>query len=46
MSEFPGNVFPRKLDAPLPFAKHAHGIFIEDETGKKYMDASGGGVFL
>jgi hypothetical protein len=46
MIELPGNVFPRKLNAPLPFAKHAQGIFIEDENGKQYMDASGGAVVV
>ena len=46
MIDIPGNVFPRRLDAPLPTAKSAHGIFIEDENGKQYMDASGGAVVV
>jgi len=46
MVEIPGNVFPRKLDGCLPVADRAHGIYIEDETGKQYMDASGGAVVV
>jgi len=46
MIEIPGNVFPRRLDAPLLTAKSARGIFIEDENGKQYMDASGGAVVV
>lgn len=44
--EIPGNLFPRRLDTCLPVAKSAHGIFIEDENQKKYMDASGGAVVV
>ncbi|MBT3177167.1 MAG: aspartate aminotransferase family protein [Desulfobacula sp.] len=46
MLEIPGNVFHRRLDTCLPMAKSAHGIYIEDENGKKYMDASGGAVVV
>ena len=46
MIDIPGNVFPRRLDAPLPMAKSAHGIFIEGENQKRYMDASGGAVVV
>ncbi len=46
MVEIPGNVFPRRIDKPLPMAKKAHGIYIEDESGKQYMDASGGAVVV
>jgi len=46
MLEIPGNVFPRRLDTRLPMAVNAQGIYIEDETGKKYMDASGGAVVV
>ncbi len=44
--EISGNVFPRKLDIPLPVAKTAQGIFIEDENHKQYMDACGGAVVV
>lgn len=46
MVEIPGNLFPRRLDRHLPMAKTAHGIFIEDENKKQYMDASGGAVVV
>ncbi len=46
MLEIPGNVFPRRLDINLPMAKKAHGIFIEDENQKRYMDASGGAIVV
>ena len=46
MIDIPGNVFPRRLDAPLPMAKSAHVIFIEGENQKRYMDASGGAVVV
>jgi len=44
--ELPGNVFPRKLDRPLPAAAHAGGIWITDENGRRYMDASGGAIVV
>lgn len=44
--KIPGNVFPRRLDIRLPMAKKAHGIFIEDENQKQYMDASGGAIVV
>lgn len=44
--EIPGNVFPRRLDKILPVATSAHGIYIEDENQKRYMDASGGAVVV
>lgn len=46
MEEISGNVFPRRLDKKLPVAKKAYGIYIEDEDGNKYMDASGGAVVV
>ncbi len=46
MTDIPGNLFPRKLDAPLPLAQKANGVFIEDENGKSYLDASGGAVVV
>lgn len=46
MVEISGNLFPRRLDTNLPVAQNAHGIFIEDENHKKYMDASGGAIVV
>ena len=46
MIEIPGNLFPRRLDKRLPMAQNAHGIFIEDENKKQYMDGSGGAVVV
>ena len=37
-------VFHRRLDQPLPRAVKAQGVWIEDETGKQYLDASGGPI--
>ena len=37
-------VFHRRLDRPLPRAVKAEGVWIYDETGKKYLDASGGPI--
>jgi len=42
MEELPGNVFPRRLDRPLPQAIAADGVWVTDSTGKQYLDASGG----
>lgn len=44
--DIPGNVFPRRLDRKLPVAARADGIYIEDEAGNRYMDASGGAVVV
>ncbi len=46
MVDITGNLFPRQLDRKLTRAKKAEGLFISDETGKKYMDASGGAVVV
>jgi adenosylmethionine-8-amino-7-oxononanoate aminotransferase len=37
-----GNVFLRKLNTPLPMAVRAHGVWIEDDRGNRFLDASGG----
>lgn len=37
-----GNVFPRRLDKPLPVAVRTEGLWITDNHGKRYLDASGG----
>ncbi len=42
----PGNLFPRKLDSPLPVAEKAKGVWIEDTNGRRYLDASGGAVVV
>lgn len=42
MRELPGNVFPRRLDRPLPRAVKADGVWVTDSNGKQYLDASGG----
>lgn len=44
--EIPGNLFPRRLDRPLAVSKKASGIWIEDDTGKRYMDASAGAIVV
>ncbi len=35
-------IFSRSPGSPLPIAVNGDGIFIEDASGKRYMDASGG----
>ena len=35
MKEIPGNVFPRRLDKPLPVASRAEGLWIVDSDGKR-----------
>jgi len=37
-------VFHRRLDRDLPLAVHAEGVWITDESGKRYLDASGGPI--
>ena len=46
MQPIPGNLFPRVLTAPLPVAAAADGVWIEDNTGKRYLDASGGAIVV
>jgi adenosylmethionine-8-amino-7-oxononanoate aminotransferase len=46
MNTIPGNVFPRRLDAPLPVAARAEGVWIEDQQGRRYLDASGGAIVV
>jgi adenosylmethionine-8-amino-7-oxononanoate aminotransferase len=46
LDRIPGHVFPRKLDGRLPTAVKASGVWIEDETGRRYLDASGGAVVV
>ncbi len=42
----PGHVFHRKTTGELPVAVKADGVFIEDVTGRRYLDASGGAVVV
>ena len=44
--EIKGNVFLRKLDKPLPMATKAEGLWIEDDHGNRYLDASGGPIVV
>jgi adenosylmethionine-8-amino-7-oxononanoate aminotransferase len=46
MAQIPGNVFPRRLDQPLPVAARAEGLWIVDTKGNRYLDASGGPVLV
>ncbi len=41
-----GNLFPRRLDRPLPPAMKAEGVWIQDTAGRRYLDASGGAVVV
>ena len=44
--DFGGHLFPRRLDPPLPMAVKAEGIWIEDQQGQRYLDASGGAIVV
>ena len=46
MPAIEGNVFQRRLDDPLPRAIKASGLWIEDEEGGRYLDASGGALVV
>lgn len=37
-----GHVFHRRLDQSLPRAVRAEGVWVEDASGKRYLDASAG----
>lgn len=41
-----GHVFPRRLDSSLPVAVKADGVWIEDQDGNRYLDASGGAIVV
>lgn len=41
---YQSHVFQRRLDRQLPLAVRAEGIWILDESGKRYLDASGGPI--
>jgi adenosylmethionine-8-amino-7-oxononanoate aminotransferase len=40
------HVFYRELSHPLPSAEKGRGCFIEDDRGRRYLDASGGAVVV
>jgi adenosylmethionine-8-amino-7-oxononanoate aminotransferase len=42
----PGFVFPRRLDRALPKAVKAEGVWLEDETGRRILDACGGAIVV
>jgi hypothetical protein len=46
MKEITGNLFPRRLDGPLPIVEKAQGVWIEDTDGHRYLDATGGAVVV
>jgi adenosylmethionine-8-amino-7-oxononanoate aminotransferase len=46
MKTITGNVFPRRMDAPLPSVTSAKGVWIEDDQGQRYIDASGGAIVV
>jgi len=43
---FGGHLFPRRLDPPLPVAAKSEGVWIEDQEGQRYLDASGGAIVV
>ncbi len=42
----PGNIFYRKPSGDLPVAVKGEGVFITDDHGQRYLDASGGAVVV
>lgn len=40
------SIFPRRFDRSLPTATSGDGVWIEDTSGKRYLDASGGAVVV
>ncbi len=45
MTNSSGNVFPRSLN-PLPTAVRAEGVWLFDDQGRRYLDASGGAIVV
>ena len=41
-----GHVFYRKLTRAYPMASHGEGIYLYDESGKRYIDGSGGALVV
>ena len=46
MRRITGHVFPRRLEPPLPTAVKAKGMWIIDNEGRRYLDASGGAIVI
>jgi adenosylmethionine-8-amino-7-oxononanoate aminotransferase len=46
MSIVSGHVFSRRLDRELPAAVRAQGVWIEDDSGRRFLDASGGAIVV
>ena len=46
MGRISGNLFPRVLGKALPRARKAYGCWIEDNSGNRYLDASGGAIVV
>ncbi len=42
----PGHVFHRKPSGELPVAVKGEGVFIEDNQGRRFLDASGGAIVV
>ncbi len=40
------HVFRRVLNAQLPIAVRAEGVWVEDEAGRRYLDAAGGAIVV
>jgi adenosylmethionine-8-amino-7-oxononanoate aminotransferase len=41
-----GHVFYRKLSRSYPLITHGEGVYLFDETGKRYLDGSGGAIVV
>ena len=46
MIKLPGHLFTRNLTEELPNIARAEGIWLEDESGNRFVDASGGAVVV
>ena len=46
MADEKSSLFARRLDKPLPLAVEGDGVWITDQDGKRYLDASGGAVVV
>ncbi len=46
MNTAESHVFPRVMNQRLPMAARASGCWIEDDQGKRYLDASGGAIVV
>ena len=46
MAGISGHVFPRKMGEDIPIADRGEGVWVIDQNGKRYLDASGGAVVV